>query len=185
VLREFTDPGRLAGLDPAQVRAEAATHGVGLHTAVAHCLVSTARVALTSEQGAAARVVLAEDLKLLEAVDEQVSMAEQRLGVLVARTPFAVLADHAGVEHGPRRWLRRGRLRSCPLPRRTGRSTGRRGCPRSSTPQQVSVAMVGSAGKARWRCAGRCLGSALACGATICRLAPGRPSCALEARPPA
>jgi transposase len=58
--------------------------------------VSTARVALTSEQGAATRVVLAEDLGLLEALDEQVAMAEQRLGVLVARTPFAVLTTTPG-----------------------------------------------------------------------------------------
>jgi transposase len=62
---------------------------------VAHCLVATAWVALASEQGAAARVVLAEDLKLLEAL-EQVAMAEQRLGVLVARTPFAVLTTTPG-----------------------------------------------------------------------------------------
>ena len=96
VLREFTDPGRLAGLDPAPLRAEAAKHGVGLHTAVAHCLVATARVALTSQQGAAARVVLAEDLGLLEALDEQVTMAEQRLDVLVARTPVAVLTTTPG-----------------------------------------------------------------------------------------
>jgi transposase len=96
ILAEFTDPGRLAGLDPAQVRAEAAAHGVQLHPAMAHCLVSTARVALTCEPVAAARVVLAQDLEVLKVLEAQVTAAEQHLAALVERTRFAVLTTTPG-----------------------------------------------------------------------------------------
>ena len=169
VVHEFTDPGRLAGLDPAQVRAEAANHGVGLHIAVAHCLVATARVALTSQPGAAARVVLAEDLRLLEALDEQVAMAEQRLGVLVARTPFAVLTTTPG-------WstvraaayaaavgdLARSPVAPAGLPS-VRAAPGRLRLSRAASRWWDQPGRLGGVG------AGRCLGSALACGATIPR----------------
>jgi transposase len=96
VLREFSDPGRPASLDPTQVRAQAAAYGVQLHPAVAHCLVGTARVALAGEPAAAARVVLAQDLDLLEVLEGQVTTAEQRLANLVGRTRFAVLTTTPG-----------------------------------------------------------------------------------------
>jgi transposase len=96
VLREFSDPGRLAGLDPTQVCVQAAAYGVQLHPAVARCLVSTARVALVCEPAAAARVVLAQDLNVLEVLEGRVTAAEQRLADLVGRTRFAVLTTTPG-----------------------------------------------------------------------------------------
>jgi transposase len=184
VLAQFTDPGRLARLEPAQVRAEAAAHGVQLHPAMAHCLVSTARVALVAEPVGTARLVLAQDLDVLEVLEAQVHAAEQRLAALVERTRFAVLTTTPGwsAVRAAAYAAAVGDLARWPSHRQVYRAAG---LPRWSTPRPDAGATDPSAGKARSSCVGPCSALVWACGATMGRHGPGRPSCALAARPPA
>lgn len=115
VLAEYPDPARLARLGPARLRALAARRGIMVQHKVAERLVAAARVALPTDQAGVARRVLADDLALLGHLDTQIGVVTQRLAVLVAASPFAVLqsvpgwgslrvAAYAAAVGAPTRW---------------------------------------------------------------------------------
>jgi transposase len=96
LVAEFADPARLARLGVVRFRSFAARRGVIVQPKVAERLVAAARVALPTDQAAVARRVLADDLVLLADLDGQVGAVNQRLAVLLAATPFAVLGTVPG-----------------------------------------------------------------------------------------
>lgn len=96
VVAEFSDPARLARLGVARLQAFAARRGVTVSTAIATRLVQAAQVAIPTEQASIARVVLADDLALLEHLDTQIHTIQTRLAALLPATPFAVLSSVPG-----------------------------------------------------------------------------------------
>ena len=59
-------------------------------------LVAAARDALPTRDAAVAREMVANDLQLLAALDQQIDQAEDQLDTLLPRTPFAVLTTVPG-----------------------------------------------------------------------------------------
>jgi transposase len=96
MLAEFTDPARLATLGVAGFQQLAATRDVQVLAPVAERLVRAAQVAIPTDQAPIARTMVDRDLSLLAAFDAQVAEADKRLGVLLPRTPFAVLCSGPG-----------------------------------------------------------------------------------------
>ncbi|MFZ5846712.1 MAG: IS110 family transposase [Actinomycetota bacterium] len=127
VAEHFTDPGRLASLGETRFIRFAATRGLTVKREVAARLVSAAREALPTRDADVARQIVANDLQMHGVLDHQITDAENHLGALLPRTPFAVLttvpgwatvrASAYGAAVGdPQRW---------PGPRQIYRSSGR------------------------------------------------------------
>ena len=96
VVEHFTDPARLACLGETRFIRFAATRGLIVRRAVAARLVAAARDALPTRDAAVAREMVANDLQLLAALDQQIDQAEDQLDTLLPRTPFAVLTTVPG-----------------------------------------------------------------------------------------
>ena len=96
VAAEFTDPVRLSRLGTDRFRLYAARRGVRVSGVMAARLVATARIAIPTTQGRAARQVLAADLALLADLDAQISDAEAHLDRLLPGTDYAVLTSTPG-----------------------------------------------------------------------------------------
>lgn len=96
VAEHFADPARLASLGEARFIRFAATRGLIVQRRVAARLVAAARDALPTPDAAVAREMVATDLQMLAVLDRQVDHAEDRLGGLLPRTPFAVLTTVPG-----------------------------------------------------------------------------------------
>jgi hypothetical protein len=176
VLDEFADPVRLARLGPSRFRAVAARRGLIVQAKVAQRLVAAARQLLPTDQALGARRVLTDDLALLAELDTQIGAVERRLAVLLPQTPFQVLATVPG-------WATvrvasyAAAVGDLAVGRRPVRCTGRPGSPRQSTSRPAAAETAASPGRARWRCAGRCLGSVWACGVATRPRGPTRPPC--------
>jgi transposase len=96
VVAEFSDPARLARLGVARLQAYAARRGVTVSTPIATRLVQAAQVAIPTQQASSARIVLADDLALLEHLDAQIHPIQTRLAALLPATPLAVLSSVPG-----------------------------------------------------------------------------------------
>jgi transposase len=93
---EFADPARLAALGPARLVRFAAARGLQVRRPLAERLVAAARDALPTAQAAAARLVLAADLRLLDDLDAQVGQAEAELARLLPASPYRTLTTVPG-----------------------------------------------------------------------------------------
>jgi transposase len=96
VAEHFTDPARLASLGEARFIRFAATRGLIVQRRVAERLVGAARDALVTRDAVVAREIVANDLRLLTVLDQQVAQAEDHLGLLLPSTPFATLTTVPG-----------------------------------------------------------------------------------------
>jgi transposase len=96
VVTEFCDPARLARLGARRLQAFAAHRGITVRATVAQRLVDAARQALPTDQAAIARRVLADDLALLERLEDQIAAIDQQLEELLPTTPVAVLTSVPG-----------------------------------------------------------------------------------------
>jgi transposase len=96
VVEHFTDPGRLASLGETRFIRFAATRDLIVQRRVASRLVAAARDALSSPDAAVARAMVANDLQMLQVLDQQVAAAEGQLAALLPVTPFAVLRTVPG-----------------------------------------------------------------------------------------
>lgn len=96
VAAEFADPARLAGLGVTRFIRFGATRGLQIRRPLAERLVVAARDALPTADAVVARRVLAADLGLLAALDEQVRLAEAELTRLVPASPFRTLTTVPG-----------------------------------------------------------------------------------------
>lgn len=96
VAEHFTDPARLAALGEARFIRFAATRGLQVRRPVAQRLLLAAREALPSPDAVVAREILANDLRMLTMLGQQAIQAEDHLGMLLPRTPFAVLTSVPG-----------------------------------------------------------------------------------------
>jgi transposase len=126
VAAEFADPARLAGLGVNRLIRFAAARGLQLRRPVAERLVAAARDALPTRDAVIARRILAADLVLLADLDDQVQSAEDALGLLLPRSPYATLtsvpgwgvvraSNYAAALGDPQRW---------PGPRQIYRASG-------------------------------------------------------------
>jgi transposase len=96
IVEHFTDPARLASLGEARFIRFAATRNLIVQRRVASRLVAAARDALPTPDAAVARVMVANDLQMLQILDQQVADAEDQLGALLPVSPFAVLRTVPG-----------------------------------------------------------------------------------------
>jgi Transposase IS116/IS110/IS902 family/Trypsin-like peptidase domain len=96
LVAEFGDPARLVGLGARRFQAFAAHRGVIVRAAVAERLVEAARIAISTDQATVARAVLADDLALLEHLEDQIAAIDQQLEGLLPATPFAMLTSVPG-----------------------------------------------------------------------------------------
>lgn len=96
VAAEFADPARLSALGVSRLIRFAAARDVELRRPVAERLVTAARDALPTRDGAVARRVLATDLRLLADLDTQIDNAERELAALVPVSPYATLTSVPG-----------------------------------------------------------------------------------------
>ena len=96
VLEEFTDPARLARLGEARFRRFASNRGVRVNGTRAAMLVETARNALPAAEADIARQVVADDLAILDALDQQITDITRQLEQLLPATPYAVLTTGPG-----------------------------------------------------------------------------------------
>lgn len=96
VLAHFADPSRLAKLGVDRFRRFAANRDVIVDRAVADRFVAAARAAVPLEGAGTARELLAADLGLLAALEDQIDDAEAVLERLVPDTPFGVLTTTPG-----------------------------------------------------------------------------------------
>jgi transposase len=96
VAAEFADPARLSALGVSRLIRFAAARDVQLRRPVAERLVTAARDALPTRDGAVARRVLATDLRLLADLDTQIDNAERELAALVPVSPYATLTSVPG-----------------------------------------------------------------------------------------
>ncbi len=96
VLAEFADPARLARLGVSRFRLFAANRDVQVSVKVAERFVTVAQDALPLAGADTARVMLAADLVLLDALETQVAEADTALAELLPKTPYAVLTTTPG-----------------------------------------------------------------------------------------
>jgi transposase len=96
VAEHFADPARLASLGEPRFIRFAATRGLIVQRRVAARLVAAAQEALPSRDADVARQIVANDLQMLRLLDHQITDAEDHLGALLPRTPFAVLPSVPG-----------------------------------------------------------------------------------------
>ena len=99
LLHELADPDRLHRLGVQGLRDFTARRGVRLQHAKAAQLhqAATDALRLPAAERACRAAVLASDLALLDALNEQITHAEQRLAVLLPDTPAAVLTSLPGI----------------------------------------------------------------------------------------
>lgn len=86
LVAEFGDPARLVGPGARRFQAFAAHRGVIVRAAVAERLVEAARIAIPTDQATVARAVLADDLALLEHLEDQIAAIDQQLERLLPAT---------------------------------------------------------------------------------------------------
>jgi transposase len=126
VAAEFADPARLSALGVNRLIRFAAVREIQLRRPVAERLVTAARDALPTRDGAVARRVLATDLALLADLDTQIENAERELAALLPASPYATLTsvpgwgvvrvcNYAAALGDPDRW---------PAPRQVYRASG-------------------------------------------------------------
>ena len=115
--RRVRGPASAGRLGPARFVRFAAARGLQVRRRVADRLVAAARDALPTPDAAVARQVLAADLALLAALNEQMQAAETRMGELVSASLFAPLLSRARLGGGAGRQLRRRGRRPGPLAR--------------------------------------------------------------------
>jgi transposase len=96
VATEFADPARLSALGVTRLIRFGAARGIQLRRPVAERLVSAARDALPTRDGAVARRVLATDLGLLADLNTQIEDAECELAALLPASPYATLSSVPG-----------------------------------------------------------------------------------------
>jgi transposase len=126
IAAEFSDPARLAGLGVNRLIRFAATRDLQLRRPLAERVVAAARDALPTRDAMIARRILAADLVLLADLDDQIQSAENALGLLLPRSPYATLtsvpgwgviraSNYAAALGDPQRW---------PGPRQIYRASG-------------------------------------------------------------
>lgn len=96
VVEHFTDPARLAWMGETRFVRFAANRGLMVRRPVAARLVAAAREALPTRDAVVAREMVANDLAMLQVLDQQVDRAEDQLAGLLPATPFAVLTTVPG-----------------------------------------------------------------------------------------
>ena len=96
VAAEFSDPARLSSLGVNRLIRFAAIRDVQLRRPVAERVVTAAKEALPTRDGAVARLVLAADLGLLSDLDTQIENAERELATLLPLSPYATLTSVPG-----------------------------------------------------------------------------------------
>jgi transposase len=96
VISELADPARVARLGPARLRSFAANRGVRMTTPLAEKIVEAARQALPVPGAEVSRRLLANDLQLLDDVEDQIALADLEIAALLPRTPFGVLTSTPG-----------------------------------------------------------------------------------------
>jgi transposase len=96
VATEFADPARLSALGVNRLVRFAAARDIQLRRPVAERLVTAARDALPTRDGAVARRVLATDLGLLAELDTQIEHAERELAALLPASRYATLSSVPG-----------------------------------------------------------------------------------------
>lgn len=92
----FADPNRLASLGTERFIRYARTRGLRVTHPVAERLVAAARDALPLAGAGPARGVLAADLAMLNAYDEQIATVEDQLAALLPASPFRTLVSVPG-----------------------------------------------------------------------------------------
>lgn len=96
VVEQFSDPARLAALGENRFIRFCSVRGLRVRRSLAARVVEAARNALPTRDAAVAREMLANDLRLLAALEEQIHNAETHLAQLLPQTPFAVLITVPG-----------------------------------------------------------------------------------------
>lgn len=96
VATHFADPKRLTALGAARFIRFAAARNVRVRQPVVDRLLTAARDALPTADADVARAVLAADLALLSALDEQVAAAEQEMAAVLPASPYANLTSVPG-----------------------------------------------------------------------------------------
>lgn len=96
VAKDFADPARLTSLGVSKFIRYAAGRDVRVSTVMAEKLATAARNALPTDQATVARVILANDPRLLTDLDAQVETAAGELARLVPLSPFAPLLTVGG-----------------------------------------------------------------------------------------
>lgn len=96
VAEHFTDPTRLTSLGESRFIRFAATRGLIVQRRVAGRVVAAAREALPTPDAVVAREIVANDLRMLNVLDQQAAQAEDHLSLLLPQTPFAVLTSVPG-----------------------------------------------------------------------------------------
>ena len=96
VATEFADPARLSALGVNRLIRFAAARDIQLRRLIAQRLVTAARDALPTRDGAVARRVLATDVGLLAELDRQIEDTERELAALVPASPYATLSSVPG-----------------------------------------------------------------------------------------
>jgi len=96
VAEHFADPERLAALGESRFIRFAANRDLVVRRPVASRLVTAAREALPTPDGAVAQTMVATDLQMLKLLDQHVDAAENHLKALLPTTPFAPLITVPG-----------------------------------------------------------------------------------------
>lgn len=96
VASHFADPTRLAALGTERFIRYARTRGLRVNHPVAERLVAAARDALPLSCAGPAREVLAADLAMLDAYDQQIAVVEDHLATLLPTSPFRTLVSVPG-----------------------------------------------------------------------------------------
>lgn len=96
VVEHFTDPARLASLGEARFVRFAANRGLSVRRPIAARLVAAAREALPTRDAVVAREMVANDMAMLQVLDQHTAQAEEQLSLLLPHTPFAVLTTVPG-----------------------------------------------------------------------------------------
>jgi len=96
VIAELPDPARVARLGPVRLRTFAANRGVRMTMPLAERIVEAARLALPVPGADVARRLLADDLALLDHIEDQLSEADHEIETLLPLTPFAVMTTTPG-----------------------------------------------------------------------------------------
>jgi transposase len=92
----FRDPARLAALGETRFIRFCATRGLQVRRPVAGRVLEAARDALPTRDCAVAREMVANDLRLLKTLEEQIAESEAHVADLLPLTPFAVLTTVPG-----------------------------------------------------------------------------------------
>lgn len=96
VISELADPARVTRLGPSRLRSFAANRGVRMTTPLAEKIAEAARQALPVPGAEVSRRLLSNDLQLLADIEEQITLADLEIEVLLPQTPFGVLTSTPG-----------------------------------------------------------------------------------------